>query len=67
MRSMLGGERCQKILKTIFTDEALCNAVGMAYQLSDIDSTSGVPAGLLSVIKKDAGAYVVSAILDLPM
>lgn len=59
LRGELTGQRCKTILQVIFKDEGLCNAIGMAYQLRDIDSTVGVPAGLLSALKKDAGAYVV--------
>eukprot|EP01049_Picozoa_sp_SAG25_P006742 SAG25_NODE_521_length_7225_cov_3.656890_8_plen_111_part_00 len=60
MRSSLSGERCQAILKTIFAEKKLCVALGIAYQLRDINYSNGVPSQLLTVLKRDAGAFIVS-------
>ena len=60
MRSSLNGDRCQAILKTIFKEKKLCVALGIAYQLRDINYTNGVPTQLLTVLKRDAGAFIVS-------
>ena len=58
LRSQLSGERCKTVLNIIFRSEGVCKAVGMAYQLREIDSTVAPPDGLLRVLKQEAGVSI---------
>ena len=46
------------MLNIIFRSEGVCKAVGMAYQLREIDSTVAPPDGLLRVLKQEAGVSI---------